>query len=305
MGAVRPNAKSETKEKYVHCLTLMLILAATQANPTQPAQTEVRPLEEVLKTEKAPNGKHIKVRLHIEVLRGKRRGALHVKFIDVRPSPAVNIDIWDPKLRRIKPNTVLTVVGELHYGRVHSDARSIRYKVREISGRKYNDHRHWRTDRAIYILDPTYEIKALTRDDILTQKQKDVLADARKAAAAAKTPEEKKKIMAAAEKKVEQMMVGGQMNLLAMIEAAHCVRAHKEALDKILTDEQKKILSEARTAAAEAENPQEEQKILAAALGKVKGIMTDKQKGQLKQLRKAAGGANPSGKGDKEPAAEE
>lgn len=122
------------------------------------AREEAKPLEEVLALEKNPNGKHIKVLTHILVIDPDKKGVMHVKFADIKGSPAVNIKIWDPKLRDLKPNTKLAVTGELHFGTVPGGTPSIRYKVKEISGRKYNDHRHWRTDRAIYIINPTYKI---------------------------------------------------------------------------------------------------------------------------------------------------
>jgi hypothetical protein len=279
----------------MHRLMLILILIAAQADPAQPAaagaqgdpqsaQSQVRPLEEVLKTAKSPNGKHIKVLLHIEVLHPNYRRAMHVKFIDVRPSPAVNIKCWDPKLRSLKRGTVLTVVGDLHYGAVSGRTKSIRYKVREISGRRYRDNRHWRTDRAIYITNPTWKIRLLPWEEILTQRQRDVLAGARKKAAGADTPKKKQEILAAARKKVAKMMVGGQMNLLRKFAAARLALADREALEKVLTDDQKKVLVDARKAAAD--TPKKKQQLLSAAREKVAGMLTDDQKIRLEKLVK-------------------
>ena len=62
------------------------------------------------------------------------------------------------KLKSLKPETKLKVKGQLHFGPVAGGTPSIRYKVIESTGKKYNDHRHWRTDTAIYIINPTYEI---------------------------------------------------------------------------------------------------------------------------------------------------
>jgi len=279
----------------MHRLILILILIATQADPAQPAtagargaprpaQSEARPLEEVLKTVKSPNGKHIKVLLHIEVLHPNYRRAMHVKFIDVRPSPAVNIKCWDPKLRSLKRGTVLTVVGDLHYGAVSGRTKSIRYKVKEISGRRYRDNRHWRTDRAIYITNPTWKIRLLPWEEILTQRQRDVLAGARKKASKADTPKKKQEILAAAKKKVAKMMVGGQMNLLRKFAAARLALADRETLDKVLTDDQKKILADAGKAAAD--TPKKKQQLLSAAREKVAGMLTDDQKIRLEKLVK-------------------
>jgi hypothetical protein len=83
-----------------------------------------------------------------------------VKFIDVKGSPGVNIKKWDAKLSQLKPGTTILVTGELHYGTVSGGTPSIRYKIKEVGGKKYTDHRHWRTDKAIYIINPTYEITA-------------------------------------------------------------------------------------------------------------------------------------------------
>lgn len=122
------------------------------------AQTNAKPLEEVLAVEKDPNGKHIMVSTHVLVVDPNAKQGLKVRFVDVKPTPSVYIKEWAPKVRELKAGTLLLVKGELHFGTVKSGTPSVRYKVREISGRKYNDHRHWRTDRAIYIINPTHEI---------------------------------------------------------------------------------------------------------------------------------------------------
>jgi hypothetical protein len=144
-------------------LMLMAILTAAGTKPAQananPVQAEAKPLEEVLASVKQPNGKHVMVMTHILVEKVDAK-SLHVKFMDAKGRSGVNIKKWDPKLSKLKPGTTLTVVGELHFGAVSGGTPSIRYKVKEISGRPYNDHRHWRTDQAIYIINPTYEISA-------------------------------------------------------------------------------------------------------------------------------------------------
>lgn len=127
--------------------------AQAEAQPAGPA----RPLEEVLGTEKAPNGKHVMVMTHI-LVEGFKNKAMEVKFIDAKKTPSVHIKFWDAKARTIKPGSTVEVTGELHYGAVSGGTPSIRYKVKEISGRVYNDHRHWRTDQAIYIINPTFTI---------------------------------------------------------------------------------------------------------------------------------------------------
>lgn len=133
--------------------------ASAPEKPAAASQAEAKPLEEVLAVEKDPNGKHILVTTHILVTDPNVPQGMKVKFIDVRPAPHVNIKKWDPKLSELKPGSTLTVTGELHFGAVSGGTPSIRYKVKEISGRKYNDHRHWRTDRAIYIINPTYTVQ--------------------------------------------------------------------------------------------------------------------------------------------------
>ena len=135
------------------------IVAAEPAKdaPAKPA-AEAKPLEEVLATEKDPNGKHVMVQLHLLVHNPNGRGGMSVKFIDAKTAPNANVKKWDPKLSELKPETTILVTGELHFGAVKGGTSSLRYKVAEISGKKYNDHRHWRTDTAIYIINPTYEI---------------------------------------------------------------------------------------------------------------------------------------------------
>ena len=106
---------------------------------------------------KDPNGKHVMVRTHILVEKPNARKGMHVKFIDVKGSPAVNIKKWDAALSKLKPGTTITVTGELHYGTLKGGTPSVRYKITEVGGKEYTDHRHWRTDKAIYIVNPTYE----------------------------------------------------------------------------------------------------------------------------------------------------
>ena len=113
----------------MNCLLLALIFAAT----------EPQPLEEVLLTATEPNGKHIMVQTHILVEKPNAKKGMHVKFIDVKGSPGVNIKKWDAKLSQLKPGTTILVTGELHYGTVSGGTPSIRYKIKEVGGK--NIHR--------------------------------------------------------------------------------------------------------------------------------------------------------------------
>jgi len=134
-------------------LMLATLLVEPALEPTAP-----QPLIKVLASQEKPNGKNIMVQTNIlvHVVNGKH--GMSVKFIDVKPSPNVNIKKWDKKLNDLKPETVILVTGELHFGAVSGATPSIRYKVTDVNGRKYNDHRHWRTDQAIYIINPKFEI---------------------------------------------------------------------------------------------------------------------------------------------------
>jgi hypothetical protein len=140
----------------MHCLVALLVLLA----PADEAKMESRLLEDVLDAKEKPSEEkpimvHTRILVHYV---DRKKKVLSVKFADAQNSPNVNIKIWDRKLHELKPETTIRVTGTLHFGKAPSGAPSIRYKVREQSGRVYNDHRHWRTDRAIYILNPSYEI---------------------------------------------------------------------------------------------------------------------------------------------------
>jgi hypothetical protein len=135
-------------------LTLMLLMA-----PAEVAKKESRLLEDVLAAKEKPGDEAIMVHTRILVHHvDKKKKVMGVKFADAKLGHNVNIKIWDKKLHELKPETMIKVTGQLHFGPVKGGAPSIRYKVQEQSGRVYNDHRHWRTDRAIYIINPTYEI---------------------------------------------------------------------------------------------------------------------------------------------------
>ena len=142
----------------MNCLILAAIFAMVEPQPTE--QAAPQPLEQAISSVKEPNGKHVMVQARILVEKPNAKKGMHVKFIDVKGSPAVNIKKWDAKLGQLKPGTTITVTGELHYGTVPGGTPSIRYKIKEVGGKKYTDHRHWRTDKAIYIINPSYVISA-------------------------------------------------------------------------------------------------------------------------------------------------
>ncbi|MCE5328204.1 MAG: hypothetical protein LLG01_17500 [Planctomycetaceae bacterium] len=137
--------------------SLFLVVMLSAAAPAAESQPAAKPIEEVLPNEKAPNGKKVMVttRILIEKVDAK---SFKVTFIDASKKFSVNIKKWKPGLTDVKPGCIVNVTGELHYGACKGGTQSIRYKVKEVSGRTYNDHRHWRTDQAIYIINPTYTI---------------------------------------------------------------------------------------------------------------------------------------------------
>ena len=131
---------------------LMLLL-----NPADES-TGSQPIEKALAAGTKPGEPPTTVHTHLLVHSVSGRKGMSVKFIDAKPCPNVNIKIWDPKLRELKPETTLKVTGQLHFGPVSGSTPSIRYKVVDTKAKTYNDHQHWRTDKAIYIINPTYEI---------------------------------------------------------------------------------------------------------------------------------------------------
>ena len=137
-------------------LSLMLLFA-----PAEKANEPPQPIEKVLAAKIKPAGQAIMVQTHILVSANNGKSGLTVKFVDVKGSkgsPNVHIKHWNAKSAALKAGTKIRVVGKLHFGPVSGGTSAIRYKVIEASGRAYNDHRHWRTDQAIYIVDPTFEI---------------------------------------------------------------------------------------------------------------------------------------------------
>ena len=118
------------------------------------------PIEDAIANHKSlPEGKvMVQTRILIHASnRGKK--TVSAKFVDVKPSPNVNLEAWDDALYGLPPETTIKVVGEFHVGPVGGGTKKVRYKVKEISGRTYNDHRHWRTDRAVYIVNPVMEVE--------------------------------------------------------------------------------------------------------------------------------------------------
>jgi hypothetical protein len=168
-------------------LVLMLALAPAaeakdapkaDAAKAEPTKTAPQPLEKVLAEKTRPSGDQIiMVQSHILVHNANGKKGMSVKFVDVEGSPNVNIKKWDKKLGELKPETTILVTGELHIGSVSGGTPSIRYKVREANGKKYNDHRHWRTDQAVYITNPTYEVVSEGKPD---EKKPDKKKDEKK-----------------------------------------------------------------------------------------------------------------------------
>lgn len=99
---------------------------------------------------------HTRILIHAA---NRKKKTVSAKFVDVKPSPNVNLEVWDEALYALPPETTIKVVGEFHVGPVKGGTKKVRYKVKEVSGRAYNDHRHWRTDRAIYVVNPVMEIE--------------------------------------------------------------------------------------------------------------------------------------------------
>jgi len=133
-------------------LTVLLASTALAADPM--------PIEDAIANHKnLPEGKvmvHTRILIHA-ANRGKK--TVSAKFVDVKPSPNVNLEVWDEALYNLPPETTIKVVGEFHVGPVGGGTKKVRYKVKEIGGRTYNDHRHWRTDRAVYIVNPVMEVE--------------------------------------------------------------------------------------------------------------------------------------------------
>ena len=134
-------------------LLAFLLLADPAAKPDEP-----QPIEKILASKVKPADLPFKVQTHLLVHRVDGKKGVAVKFIDAKPSPNVHVKLWDPKVKDLKPETTILVTGDLHIGPVKGGTPSIRYKVVDAKGKKYNDHQHWRTDKAIYIVNPTFEV---------------------------------------------------------------------------------------------------------------------------------------------------
>lgn len=136
-------------------VSLVFALFASAAVAAEPMAIE----DAIANHKTLPEGKvmvHARILIHA-ANRGKK--TVSAKFVDVKPSPNVNLEVWEDSLYDLPPETTVKVVGEFHVGPVKGGTRKIRYKVKEIGGRTYNDHRHWRTDRAVYIVNPVMEVE--------------------------------------------------------------------------------------------------------------------------------------------------
>lgn len=136
---------------------LLLVLVLVTASP--PAGGPIA-IEDAIADHK--NIGDEKVMVHTRILihaANRRKKTVSAKFVDVKPSPNVNLEVWDEALYALPPETTIKVVGEFHVGPVKGGTKKVRYKVKEVSGKTYNDHRHWRTDRAIYVVNPVMEIE--------------------------------------------------------------------------------------------------------------------------------------------------
>ena len=169
----------------------------------------------------------------------------------------------------MKKHTLLAVVAALIVVAVAAPVRADDQPAAPADGQKAKAHRDAR--REAYM-------------KILTEDQKKIMADAKTAADAADTPEKKKEIYSAARKKVAEMMTDEQK---AEIKKLHARRPQRggEAFAKILTEEQKKILADARTAAAAADTPEKKKEIYSKARKQVEEMMTDAQKPAIKKLK--------------------
>lgn len=139
-------------------LKLLALLAALLAGVVVAA--EPLAIEDAIANHKnLPEGK---VMVHTRILihgANRAKKTVSAKFVDVKPSPNVNLEVWDEALYALPPETTVKVTGEFHVGPVKGGTKKVRYKVKEISGKTYNDHRHWRTDRAVYIVNPVMEVE--------------------------------------------------------------------------------------------------------------------------------------------------
>lgn len=142
--------------------------------PLHPAATSKYPAIE--DSFGGPDPRKQKVMVHTHVLlywAGTKKRIMKVKMIDAPGRPNVHLSVFDKKLyevNNLKLPVILLIEGQLHFGTAKSGTPRMRWKIREWRGRKYDETRHWRTDRAVYILNPTF--KAI-RDGVDWDAQKD------------------------------------------------------------------------------------------------------------------------------------
>ncbi len=129
--------------------------------------------------------------------------------------------------------------------------------------------------------------------DTLSEEQKKIINDTRDAVDKAKTRKEKVEAAKAGFKKLRESLTDEQKAEVAKLRKAGRGRRGEpfgrieKALGDSLTAEQKKIISDARSAAEKAENPREKAKIYREAAGELRKSLTDEQKKTLgKAVRK-------------------
>ncbi len=190
-GHRRNSAKpSGQRGKMVWTITIGILLCGLAVADEQPAA--VAPLHPDAKSNfqaiensfGGPDPREEKVMVHTHVLlywAGTKKRIMKCKMIDAPGRPNVFLAVFDKKLyevNNLKLPVILLIEGRLHFGTAKSGTPRMRWKIREWRGRKYNDTRHWRTDRAVYILNPTF--KAI-REGVDWQAQKDAWVKRRKA----------------------------------------------------------------------------------------------------------------------------
>jgi len=181
----------DPRPKMLLALSMSLLLGVSAVADEQP--TTVAPLHPDAKSEHpaiedafgGPDPREEKVMVHTHVLlywAGTKKRIMKVKMIDAPGRPNVNLAVFDKKLyevNNLKLPVILLVEGQLHFGTVKSGTPRMRWKIQEWRGRKYDETRHWRTDRAVYIVNPTF--KAI-RDGVDWDAEKDAWVKRKQAA---------------------------------------------------------------------------------------------------------------------------
>lgn len=152
-----------------HLLIALAFAAAPDVQPDTPAkvhpdaQSELPSIEEAL-SDKTKDPRKEEIRVHTHVLMywaGVKKKIMKVKMIDAPGRPNCFLGVWDPEIYHANVNklpVILQIEGKLHFGAAPSGMPRMRWKVREWRGRKYQQERHWRVDRAVYILEPTFKV---------------------------------------------------------------------------------------------------------------------------------------------------